>query len=213
MVRIVDLRLPQSVALLLVVAIVATGWSAIAPTDYATWFFELSIGAAGVAVLVATCGRFRFSGVVYVVVAVHYVILAAGAKYTYADMPLFDWLQEALGLSRNYYDRVGHFAQGFTAALVTRELLLRGTGLKQAWVIAAVAVSAGLSFSAAYEIFEWLWVLAFYPDRGPEWLGMQGDVWDAQADMLTALVGAAAAMLFLRRIQDRQVDRFGVHSN
>lgn len=204
--------MPRGVVLLLVVATVATGWSAIAPADYATWFFELSIGATGVAALVATCGRFRFSGVVYTVVAVHYVILAAGAKYTYADMPVFDWLQEALGLSRNHYDRVGHFAQGFTAALITRELLLRGTSLRRAWVIAAISVSAGLSFSAMYEIFEWLWVLAFYPDRGPDWLGMQGDVWDAQADMLTAMFGAAA-MLLLSPIQDRQIERFDVHSD
>ena len=193
--------------LLVTVVFVATLWSAVDPADFATWFFELFIGAIGIVVLVVTHSRFRFSPVVYIVVAIHYIILACGAKYTYADMPLFEWLKDTFHLSRNHFDRVGHFAQGFTPALVVRELLIRRTTLQRAWVRNVLSISVALSFSAAYEILEWLWVIVFYPDKGPEWLGMQGDMWDAQADMLMAVLGGIAAILLIGRIQDNQIRR------
>ncbi len=121
-------RRPSAFHFLIIIAIAATLWSAIAPYDYATWFFELFLGAIGVVVLVLTHARFRFSPIFYVIVAIHYAILACGAKYTYAEMPLFDWLKEAFSLSRNHFDRVGHFAQGFTPALLeSGELLTRKT--------------------------------------------------------------------------------------
>jgi len=184
----------------------ATVWSAVDPADWATWFFELFLGAAGVIVLIATATRFPFSTAVYATAAVHYLILAAGAKYTYAEMPLFDWLQEALSLSRNHFDRVGHYAQGFTPALVMREVLLRTTGLGRGRWLGLLSVSVGLAFSALYEILEWLWVIGFYPDAGPEWLGMQGDVWDAQSDMLMALLGGLTSAVVLARLHDRSID-------
>jgi len=164
------------------------------------------MGAIGIVVLVLTRSRFRFSPIVYVVVAIHYIILACGAKYTYAEMPLFEWLKDSFNLSRNHFDRVGHFAQGLTPALVVRELLTRKTPLRTAWIRNAISISAALSFSAAYEILEWLWVIIFYSDTGPEWLGMQGDPWDAQADMLMALFGAITAILLFGRAHDRQMD-------
>jgi putative membrane protein len=178
----------------------ATAWSAVKPADYATWFFELFLGAAGAATLVLVSPRFRFSRCVYVVAAVHYTILAAGAKYTYAEEPLFNWLKDALDLERNHFDRVGHFAQGVTPALVAREALARATALgdRSRWVL-FLPVCVALAFSALYEILEWGWVVVFYPDAGPEWLGLQGDPWDAQADMLLALLGALFAIAVLGR--------------
>jgi len=199
------LRNLSAISWLLIVCIAATIWSAIQPADYATWFFELFIGAGGVGLLVWTHARFQFSPVVYLVVGVHYIILACGAKYTYAEMPVFEWLKDVLHLSRNHFDRVGHFAQGLTPAIVVRELLTRQTPVENSWVRNALAVSAALAFSALYEILEWLWVILFYPGMGPEWLGMQGDPWDAQADMLMALLGATAGILLLARIQDAQI--------
>lgn len=189
------------------VFVAATFWSAINPADYATWFFEIIVGQIGIALLIVTRSRFQFSPMVYIVVAIHYIILACGAKYTYAEMPLFNWLKDALNLSRNHFDRVGHFAQGFTPALLVREFLARKTPLETTWIRNGIAVSVALAFSAFYEILEWLWVVLFYPNNGPEWLGMQGDPWDAQADMLMAMLGGIAALLLLGRLQDRQISR------
>ena len=188
-----------------VVCLVALAWSAIHPADYATWFFELFLGIAYVLTLVALRKRFPFSTLVCVVATIHFVVLAVGAKYTYAEMPLFNWLRDSFDLSRNHFDRVGHYMQGVTPALVMREVLLRKTRIgRNAWLTFS-SVSVALAFSALYEILEWLWVAAFYPDQGPEWLGMQGDMFDAQADMLMALCGAIVAAAILARWQDRQL--------
>ncbi len=195
-----------SIRLLVVTMVVAAAWSAWRPVDYATWAFELVPGTVAALVLLwlAHSGRFRFSGVVYVFCAVQFVVLAAGAKYTYAEMPLFNWLRDALDLARNHSDRLGHFLQGVTPSLVVRELLVRRTNCRP-WLAGALAVSVALAFSASYEIVEWLWVVAFYATQGPEWLGHQGDVWDAQADMLMALCGGLFTVLVLAHWQDRQI--------
>ncbi|HQU44684.1 MAG TPA: DUF2238 domain-containing protein [Pirellulales bacterium] len=128
---------------------------------------------------------------------------AIGAKYTYAEAPPGNWLRDAFGLDRNPFDRVGHFAQGFTPALIAREVLVRVGEVRRAWLVLLLSAAVPLAFSALYEIVEWGWVLAFYPDQGPEWLGMQGDPWDAQWDMFMALVGAAAALVCLGPLQSR----------
>jgi putative membrane protein len=190
---------------MLLVGAAATLWSAVRPADYATWLFELLLGAAGVCVLVALRRRFPFSSFVYGVVAVHYVVLAIGAKYTYAEEPFFSWLRDAGYFSRNHFDRVGHFFQGLTPALLTRELLLRTTNVGRGCLLTLLGVSVALAFSACYELIEWWWVLAFYPTSGPEWLGMQGDPWDAQGDMLMALCGGLVSALLLARPHDRSL--------
>jgi putative membrane protein len=199
--------------MLLPVVALAFVWSGIAPHDYPTWFFELFVGLIGVAVLVAIAPRFRFSTVLYAVVAVHFVILAVGAKYTYAEEPFFNWLRETLGLSRNHFDRVGHFAQGFTPALVTREILIRRTGIGRGWIVGFLSICVALAFSAMYEILECFWVLAFYPDKGPEWLGMQDDPWDAQWDMVMALWGAVTAIIILSGPQNRSMAGLSTYCN
>ncbi len=192
--------------LLIAVAAAATVWSGVNPADRFTWFFELFLGVAGVLVLYLIRNRFRFSALVYVVAAIHYVVLAVGAKYTYAEVPLFDWLQQALDLSRNHFDRVGHFMQGVTPALVLREVLFRRTGIGRGFWLGFCSVCVALAFSGLYEILEWLWVAAFYPDAGPEWLGMQGDPFDAQADMLMATLGGLLSAVVLARVHDRSME-------
>lgn len=188
------------------VAVLAAALSAIRPADYFTWAFELGLGTFGVAVLVLLRRRFRFSPLVYYVVAVHFVILAIGAHFTYEKEPVFSWLAETLNLGRNHFDRVGHFMQGVTPALVTREVLVRSTNVR-GWLLAILTVSVPEAFSALYEILEWLWVAAFYPEKGSEWLGMQGDPFDAQSDMLMALCGALAVVILLAKWQDRSIAR------
>lgn len=187
--------------------VVATSfvWSAIRPVDYAVWIFELSLGLVGVAFLIATRGLWRLSGLVYLLAAIHFVILACGAKYTYAEMPLFNWLRDALHLARNHFDRVGHLAQGFIPAMFVREFLRRYGGLRPGALLGFLCISVCLAFSAFYEILEWWIVLKFYPTSGPEWLGMQGDPWDAQEDMLMALIGSTTSILTLSSLHERSM--------
>jgi putative membrane protein len=189
----------------MIVVAAAFIWSAIRPADRWVWFFELSLGLVAVAVLAATHRRFPMSGLVYLLAAIHFVILACGAKYTYAEMPLFNLLRDMFHLARNNFDRVGHFAQGFVPAIVVREILRRVTGMRPGRMLGFLCVCVCLAFSASYEIFEWLVVIKFYPASGPEWLGMQGDPWDAQEDMLQALLGATIAILTLSRLHERSM--------
>ena len=195
---------PANVALALWVALL-TIVSGIRPVDHATWFFELFLGFGGIALLLLASRCIALSAFVYWVAAAHYLVLALGAHYTYAEMPLFDWLRDAFGLSRNHFDRVGHFFQGLTPAILVRELLPRTSSIGRGFWTPACAVCAALAFSALYEILEWLWVVVFYPESGPEWLGMQGDPWDAQADMAMALLGALCAVVLLRGVHDRSI--------
>ncbi len=186
---------------------VMTALSGIHPHDRPTWIFELLFGLAEVVILVAAVPKFRFSNLVYFLVVCHFAILAVGAKYTYAEVPLFNWLRDEFDLSRNHFDRVGHFAQGFFPALLVREIIARIGGLKSRWVLGTLSISVCLAFSAFYEIVECFWVLIFYPDQGPEWLGMQGDAWDAQWDMTMALLGATLSILFLSGCHDRSMEK------
>ena len=192
---------------MLAVVVAATVWSAIDPYDYATWFFELFIGAGGIIALVLLRKRFPMSSLVLTVAAIHYVVLAMGAKYTYAEEPIFSWLRDTLDLSRNHFDRVGHFMQGVTPALVMREVLQRRTKIGRGVWLSFCALTTAMAFSALYEILEWLWVAAFYPNEGPEWLGMQGDPFDAQADMLMATLGGLLSTVILRPWHDRSIDK------
>lgn len=192
---------------LVVLCGIVMAWSLIHPADYWVWLFEINVGIIGVAVLALTCRRFRFSGLVYLLVGLHFAVLATGAKYTYAGMPLFNYLKDALGLSRNHFDRVGHFFQGFTPAIITREVLLRKTGLKRGKMLGFLCISVCLAISAFWELLEWWVVIFFYPNSGQAWLGLQGDVWDTQQDMFMALIGATLAILTLSRIHDRSVGK------
>ena len=187
------------------IMVAAVAWSAIDPPDYGVWLFELVPGSLATATLVLTFKRFRFSNLAYLLICGQFLILATGAKYTYAEVPLFDWLQEQLDLRRNHFDRVGHFVQGFVPAIIARELLLRLSPLHRGKWLFVVVISICLAFSACYEILEVDVVLLFYPGSGPEWLGLQGDPYDAQWDMTMALIGATLAQLTLGRLHDRSI--------
>jgi putative membrane protein len=192
---------------MLIIAAVFFIWSGIKPYDYGVWLFELALGLIGLGILIFTYNRFQFSGLVYVLVGIHFAVLAIGAKYTYAEMPLFNWLRDTFHLARNYYDRVGHFMQGFVPALIVREVLLHKTPLKPGKWLGFLCISVCLAFSAFYELLEWWMVLVFYPKEGANWLGMQGDIWDAQSDMLMALIGAILAIVFLSRLHDKSMKK------
>jgi len=180
-------------------------WSLAHPSDYWVWLFEISPGILGLGVLAATYRRFPFSRLVYLLVGLHFAVLAIAAKYTYGEMPLFNWLRDALGMARNPYDRVGHFFQGFVPAIITREILARRSDLKPGKLLGFLCICVCLAFSAFWELLEWQVAVTFYREDPAAWLGMQGDPWDAQWDMLMALCGATAAIAFLSGFHDRSM--------
>jgi putative membrane protein len=179
-------------------------WSAIAPKDYVTWALEVSPAAIALVVLALTFHAFPLTRIVYWSILVHAVILMVGGHYTYAEVPLFDWVAEALGQSRNNYDKVGHFAQGFVPVLVAREILIRQQVVDGAWWTHFLSVCFCLAFSAFYELIEWF-VAELSEEAAEAFLGTQGYVWDTQSDMAWALGGAILGIVLLSRIHDRQI--------
>ncbi len=159
----------------------------------------------GVVVLAATYGRFRFSRLAYGMMWMHAVVLLIGAHYTYAEVPLFNWIRDTFELARNHYDRIGHLAQGFFPAIVAREILLRRSPLRPGKWLFFLVVTVCLSISAFYEMLEW-WVAVATGDSATAFLATQGDVWDTQWDMFLALCGAIAAQLLLARRHDRSLE-------
>ncbi len=179
-------------------------WSGINPMEYFTWFLEVLPAVLGILILVITFKKFRFTKLVYVLIFLHCAILIVGGHYTYAEVPLFDWVRDVFNQSRNNYDKLGHFAQGFVPAMIARELLIRKeVVLKKSW-LAFIVVCIALAISAAYELLEWA-VAAVSGEDGDSFLGTQGYIWDTQSDMLFALFGAIVALLTLSRIHDMQL--------
>lgn len=201
------MRLPSSLWLLVLVAVVTGIWSLAGTEEVDVWMFELLPGTIGVAGLVVLSRRFTFSALTYVVITISFVLIATGARYTFAEMPLFNWLQDQLETSRNHFDRVGHFFQGLTVGLMAREVILRKTTVQRRWGVPFLSVSVALSFSAFYELIEWWVVLLFYSAEGARWLGLQGDSWDAQWDMSMALAGSLAAVIPLAGFHDWSIRR------
>ena len=184
-------------------------WSAIRPYDRPTWWLEVFPAILGVFLLAVTYTRFRFSRLAYVMVWLHAVVLLVGGHYTYAEVPLFNWVREILELSRNNYDRVGHLAQGFFPAIVIREILLRLSPLKPGKWLFFLVTCAGLAISAFYELIEW-WVALISGDDAVAFLATQGDPWDTQWDMFLALIGVIVSQLLLGRIHDASMKRVAV---
>ena len=179
-------------------------WSGIRPHDYFTWLLEVLPVLIAVPLLIATRARFTFTPLAYTLIALHCVILMVGGHYTYAEMPLFNWLRDTFELARNHYDRLGHFAQGFVPAIVAREILLRSTPLQPGKMQFFLVVSVCLAISAAYELVEW-GVAVGSGDDAVAFLATQGDVWDTQKDMALALIGSIVAQLLLSRWHNRQL--------
>lgn len=196
------------VLLILILAVMV--WSWINPYDRPTWWLEATPVIIALPLLFYTRESFPLTRISYYLICVHSIILVVGAHYTYARVPLGFWMQDWFEFSRNHYDRIGHLAQGFIPAILAREILWR----KQ--VINLVNISPGrhwlfflttcfcLAFSAFYELLEW-WTAVIGGDGSVEFLGTQGDVWDAQWDMMLALIGAILAQFLLGKVHDRQM--------
>jgi len=193
----------------LALTILVLVWSGLAPKDRGTWFMEVAPVFIALPLVALTWRRFPLTTLLTVVITLHAVVLMVGGKYTYAEMPLFNWLRDEFHLSRNHYDRVGHFMQGFAPALVARELLLRTSPLRPGKWLAVVVVLSCLGISALYELIEWGAAMAL-GEGADAFLATQGDVWDTQKDMAMAGVGAIVALLLFSRWHDRQLTTVGV---
>jgi putative membrane protein len=191
---------------LLAVVAIALAISAIGPTDRLTWWLEVAPVLIAAPVLYLTARRFPLTNLLYVLIAIHALILILGGHYTYAEVPLGFWAQDLFDLSRNPYDRLGHFAQGFVPAMIAREILLRTTPLRRGGWLFFIVCCICLAVSACYEFIEW-WTALIGGGSAEAFLGMQGDVWDTQWDMLLALCGSITAQLTLSRVHDRALVR------
>lgn len=181
-------------------------WSGIKPHDYLTWFLEVVPALIAFAILAFTYHKFRFSNFIYILICLHAMILMIGGHTTYAEMPLFNWLRDTFDLSRNYYDRLGHFAQGFVPALIANEIIIRKNLINgKAWRMFFIIFTI-LGFSAFYEFFEWGMALAT-GDSATAFLGTQGDVWDTQWDMFMCLIGSITALFAFSRLHEKQLER------
>ena len=189
---------------LLIVGLAILAWSAWKPHDYFTWILEVFPAVIAGVVLVVIYPRFRFTSLVYVLILIHAAILMIGGHYTYAEMPLFSWLQDEFHLARNYYDRLGHIAQGFVPAMIVREILIRNAVVNGRRWLFFIVCSIALAISACYEFFEW-WVAVASGTAADSFLATQGDVWDTQWDMFMALCGAIVAQITVAGIHDRQL--------
>lgn len=179
-------------------------WSYLDARDPVTWWMEATPVLIVYPLLWAVRKRFRTTGLLTLLIAVHAVILLVGAHYTYAEVPLFDWVRDAFDLERNHYDRLGHLAQGFIPAIAVRELLLRTSPLRPGRWLFAIILFCVLGISATYELIEWL--AAVLVGQGADaFLGTQGDPWDTQSDMALAGLGAILAQISLGRFHDRQL--------
>ncbi|MFL6568704.1 MAG: DUF2238 domain-containing protein [Chthoniobacterales bacterium] len=186
-------------------------WSGIAPKDRMTWWLEVTPALVGLVVLVAVRKSFRFTLLLQVLIALHMILLAVGGHYTYAEVPLGNWLRDALHLGRNHYDRLGHFAQGLVPALIAREIIIRGNIIPSRSWTGFFVVCVAMTISALYELVEWI-TAAIYGSNADAFLGGQGDIWDTQEDMACALIGAVCAVLFFSRWHDRQLAGSGAQS-
>lgn len=182
-------------------------WSGIGPHDYPTWLLEVTPAIIAAALLWYTRDRFPLTKLAYILILVHCIILMVGGHYTYALVPLGDWVQEAFDQTRNNYDKLGHLAQGFIPAIVAREILIRNRVVNYPGWRDFLTVCVVLAISAFYELIEW-WVALLSEEAADSFLGTQGYVWDTQSDMWFALVGAIMALVLLSRLHDRQLKPF-----
>ncbi len=179
-------------------------WSAVNPKDYFTWFLEVFPALIGLMVMAWTYKTFPLTPLLYTLILFHCIILMVGGHYTYAEVPLFDWLAEVMDWQRNNYDKVGHFTQGFVPVMVAREIVIRKNIIpRPAWRNFFI-VCFCLAFSAFYELIEW-WVAISTGEGAEAFLGTQGYVWDTQSDMGFALFGAIIGLILLSKWHDKQL--------
>ena len=191
---------------LLALVLGVLAWSGVAPHDRFTWFLEVAPVLVGLPIVLLTARRFPLTPLAYTLLALHACILMVGGKYTYAEVPLGFWVRDAMGWTRNHYDRLGHLAQGFIPAIVAREVMLRTSPLRPGKWLFFLVLCFALALSATYELVEW-WTAAGTGEAADAFLGTQGDVWDTQWDMMLAGIGAITSQLLLSRWHDRQLAR------
>jgi putative membrane protein len=179
-------------------------WSGIEPKDRLTWVLEAGPAIIGLLVIAQSRKSFPLTPLLYFWILVHCIVLMVGAKYTYAEVPLFDWISELFGWERNNYDKVGHFMQGFVPALLAREILLRKKLVNADGWRNFIILSICLAFSAFYELIEW-WAALLIGEDADAFLGTQGYVWDTQSDMAWALLGAFVCLITLKKTHDLQI--------
>lgn len=181
-------------------------WSGIYPHDYFTWILEAFPGIIGFLILLFTFKRFRFTYLTYCFILAHCYILFIGAHYTYAEVPLFDWIKDVFHLTRNNYDKLGHFAQGFVPAMIAREIFIkRSIVTNRAW-LNFLTICVCITISVLYEFLEWF-VAIMTGQSADSFLGTQGYVWDTQSDMLFATIGAVCMIIFVSKIQDKIIKK------
>ena len=181
-------------------------WSAINPKDYFTWLLETAPALIALIILIATRRRFPLTRLAYNLILIHSIILMIGAHYTYAEVPLFNWLKVTFELERNNYDKLGHLAQGFIPAIVAREVLIRNQVVAGRKWLNFLIICICLAISAFYELIEWFAALVS-KEAAESFLGTQGYMWDTQSDMAFALAGAVSAIVTLSRLHDRQISK------
>ena len=195
------MKTKQLFILVLFIGLILSG---INPKEYFTWFLEVSPAIVGFLILIFTYKKFQFTNFTYFFILIHCYILFLGGHYTYAEVPLFDWIKETFEQSRNNYDKVGHFAQGFVPAMIVRELFIRKNVVANKSFFNFIIVAICLAISAAYEWIEWAVSLST-GEGGDSFLGTQGDVWDTQSDMLFATVGAICMLIFFSKSQTKAI--------
>lgn len=184
--------------------------SAIYPHDYFTWILEVFPAIIGFIILIITYKKYQFTNLTYVLILLHCYVLFIGGHYTYALVPAFDWVRDVLHQTRNNYDKVGHFFQGFVPAMITRELMIRKQVIqKNTWLPYLVICVCG-TISLLYELLEWL-VSVTSGNAGDSFLGTQGDLWDTQTDMLFAVIGASCMVLLFSKFQDKAIEEMSTH--
>ena len=189
-----------------IILIILLALSGIRPYDRTTWVLEVFPVVIALPILWATYHRFPLTTLLYICIFLHALVLILGGMYTYARVPLGFQIAELLDLSRNPYDKIGHFFQGFVPALVAREILIRGQYVRGKKMLAFIVVCIVLAISAMYELIEWASALVL-GQGADEFLGTQGDPWDTQSDMFMALIGAVTALLLLSHVHDHQIER------
>ena len=179
-------------------------WSAINPKDYPTWILEVAPAVIGFIILAVTRKTFPLTTLCYSLILLFSWILLVGGHYTYAEVPLFDTIKEAFNQSRNNFDKLGHFTQGFVPAIVCREIIIRLKIINGKYFTHFFTVCFCLALSAFYEMLEW-WVALLSDDAAEAFLGTQGYVWDTQSDMAWALLGAISALILLSNRHNKQI--------
>jgi putative membrane protein len=184
-------------------------WSGIAPIDTRlTWVLETAPVMLALPVLLLTYKRFPLTHLTYTLIAIHALILMLGAHYSYAKVPLGFWMQDWFGWTRNNYDKIGHFMQGFGPAIYTREILARTSPLRSGKWLGFMSIAVPLAFSAVYEIIEWLASLSD-PTDTEAFLGTQGYIWDTQSDMFLCLIGSMVALILLTKWHNKYLQETG----